>query len=70
MFQYKAILRSDKRVISEGHDLEDVINGVKSFRRGEKHGEHTSSNVPVDVYHVKRKDKVSGDHQDVFLKTI
>ena len=69
MFQYKAVLRSNKNVISEGHDVVDVIHGAKSYRRGEKKGEHTNSNVPIDIYHVKR-DKVSGLHQDVLIKTI
>lgn len=69
MFQYKAILRTNKETISEGHDLEDVLNGIKSFRRGQKHGEHTLSNVPIDVYHVKRE-KVSGRHTDILIKTV
>ena len=69
MYQYKAILRSTREVVTEGHDLEDVLSGVKTFRRGEKNGEHTNSNIPIDIYHVKR-DKVSGHHNDVLLKTI
>jgi len=69
MFQYKAILRTSKETVSEGHDLEDVLHGVITFRRGQKHGEHTLGNVPVDVYHVKR-DKVSGRHTDVLIKTV
>ena len=69
MFQYKAILRSNKQIVSEGHNIEEVIHGVRSFRRGEKNGDHTSSNVPVDIYHVKRE-KNSGNHQDILLKTI
>ena len=69
MFQYKAVLRSSKKVISEGHDVEDVLHGVKNFRRGQKYGIHTDSNVPVDIFHVKR-DKVSGKHADILLKTI
>lgn len=54
MFQYKAILRSNGALVAEGHTITDVSHQVKAFRRMQRKGEHTSSNVPIDIFHVKR----------------
>ena len=54
MYQYKAILRSDSKVIVEGHTIEEIEHGIKSFQRKHKTGEHTRSNEIIDIFHMYR----------------
>ncbi|TCG11096.1 MAG6790 family protein [Mycoplasma todarodis] len=69
MYQYKAVLKSTKEIISQGHTLEDVEKDIKGFRRGHKHGLHTDSNVQVEIYHVLR-DQKEGHGKDKLLKVV
>ncbi|WGI36279.1 MAG6790 family protein [Mesomycoplasma lagogenitalium] len=59
MYQYKAVLKSNKKVIAQGHSLEDIEKDIKHFIRQQKKGIHTESNVPIEIYHIYR-DKTSG----------
>lgn len=54
MYQYKAVLRSNKKFITEGHTLADIEAGIKHYRRGQKHGEHTHGNDQIEIFHIKR----------------
>jgi len=53
MYQYKAVLKSTKEVIAEGHSVEDIEHAVLHYRRQQKNNSHTEMNVPVEVIHVK-----------------
>ncbi|MGL5521760.1 MAG: MAG6790 family protein [Metamycoplasmataceae bacterium] len=57
MYQYKAILVSSREVIAEGHSVQDVENAIKTFRRGQKRGEHTSENEKIEILHIFRNQK-------------
>ncbi|VEU59316.1 MAG6790 family protein [Mesomycoplasma neurolyticum] len=61
MYQYKAILKSSKKVIAEGHTLEDVEKEIIRFIREQKKGLHTEGNIPIEIYHIER-DKKKGNH--------
>ena len=54
MYQYKAILKSTKEVVAEGHTVQDVENQIVHFKRGQKRDEHTDMNVPIEIFHVFR----------------
>ena len=54
MYQYKAVLKSTKEVIAEGHSVDEIEKSVLHFRRQQKRNEHTEMNVPVEVIHVKK----------------
>ena len=71
MYQYKAVLRSTKEVIAEGHNITDIEHSIVHFKRAQKKGEHTHGNDLIDVYHIQR-DKVHGKHEakEVLVKTI
>lgn len=62
MFQYKAILKSTKEVIAEGHSVDDVEKQVITYRRGQKRGEHTRSNENIEIIHVHRNKKEGTQH--------
>ena len=54
MYQYKAILKSTKETVAEGHTVQDVENQIVHFKRQQKRGEHTDMNVPVEIFHIYR----------------
>ncbi|CAC13348.1 unknown; predicted coding region [Mycoplasmopsis pulmonis] len=62
MYQYKAILKSTREVVAEGHTIEDVEKSVKTYRRGQKRNQHTSAHVGVEIIHVLRDKKEGADH--------
>ena len=41
MYQYKAILKSTREVVAEGHSLEDLEKQIKHFKREQKRNIHT-----------------------------
>ncbi|OYD26550.1 hypothetical protein EI74_0755 [Mycoplasma testudineum] len=57
MYQYKAILKTTGEKIAEGHSVQEVEQEVKSYRRGQKHGEHTRGDDLVEIIHVERSKK-------------
>ncbi|MGL4183826.1 MAG: MAG6790 family protein [Metamycoplasmataceae bacterium] len=57
MYQYKAVLVSSKEVIVEGHSIQEIENGIKTFKRGQKKGKHTSENEKIEIIHVFRNQK-------------
>lgn len=57
MFQYKAILKSTKEVIAQGHSIDDIEHQILSYRRRQKKGEHTRSNENIEIFHVQRNQK-------------
>ena len=69
MYQYKAVLKSTKEIISKGHTIEDVEKEIIGFRRGHKYGLHTDSNVQVEIYHVLR-DQKEGHGKDKLIKVV
>ncbi len=69
MYQYKAVLKSNRKVIAKGHTIEDVEKEIVGFRRGHKHGIHTDSNVKIEIIHVQR-DQKEGIGKDVLIKVV
>lgn len=69
MYQYKARLKSSLKVIAEGHSIEDVENQIIHFKRGQKRGEHTYMNVPIEIIHVLR-DQKTGIGKEVILRIV
>lgn len=69
MYQYIAKLKSSLEIIAEGHNVEDIENQIKRFRRGQKKGEHTKMNEPVEIFHVF-SDTKHGRGKEVLLKII
>lgn len=57
MFQYKAILKSSKEIVAQGHSVEEVEHQIVSYRRGQKRGEHTRANENIEIYHIQRNQK-------------
>ncbi len=57
MYQYKAILKSNRQIIAQDHSVEGVENKILNFRRKAKKGLHTRENEPVEIYHVFRDGK-------------
>ncbi len=57
MYQYKAILKSNREVIAEDHTVDGIENKVLNFRRKAKKGLHTRENEPVEIIHVYRNGK-------------
>ncbi len=69
MYQYKAVLKHNKEVIAEGHNLEDIEKGIKHFKREQKKGIHTNMNNAIEIIHVKR-DQLHGDGKDEIIKVV
>ncbi|CAM9096784.1 MAG6790 family protein [Mycoplasma marinum] len=69
MYQYKAVLKSTKEIIAQGHTLEDIEKEVVGFRRGHKHGIHTDSNVQIEIFHILR-DQKEGNGKDRLIKVV
>ena len=57
MYQYKAILKSNRQIIAQDHSVEGVENKILNFRRKAKKGLHTRENEPIEIYHVFRDGK-------------
>ena len=57
MYQYKAILKSSKKVVAENHTIDSIENDILHFRRQQKKGIHTQGNEPIEIFHVHRDDK-------------
>ncbi|UVD81431.1 hypothetical protein NV226_01705 [Mycoplasma iguanae] len=62
MYQYKAMLKSTKEVIAEGHSVEEIEKKIVRFKRGRKYQEHTRDNEQIEIIHFKRN-KTDGIHQ-------
>ena len=69
MYQYKAILKSSREVIAEGHNVEDIEHKVKRFKREQKKGLHTKGNDVIEVIHNKI-DHVSGNTKEEIIKIL
>lgn len=69
MYQYKARLQSNHKLIAEGHTVEEIEAAIVTYRRGQKHGEHTRGNEPVEVIDVRRN-KLTGQKDEKVLKVI
>ncbi|WP_406613966.1 MAG6790 family protein [Mycoplasma corogypsi] len=54
MYKYYAKLLSSGEVVAQAHTLEDLEGKIKSFRRGQKHGEHTQGNEKIEIIHVEQ----------------
>lgn len=54
MYQYKAVLKSTKEVIAQGHNLDDIEKSIKHFIREQKKGIHTHGNDPIEIFHIER----------------
>lgn len=57
MYQYKAILKSNRKIIAQDHSVEGFENKILNFRRKAKKGFHTRENEPVEIFHVFRDGK-------------
>lgn len=62
MYQYKAILKSTKQKIAEGHSIEDIEKQVVHFRREQKYGIHTRKNEPIEIIHLHRNKTIGVGH--------
>ncbi len=69
MYQYKAVLKSTKETIANGHSIDDIEKQIIHFKREQKHGLHTNMNDKIEIFHVKR-DQLHGDGKDVLIKTV
>ena len=69
MYQYKAILKSSKKVIAEGHNVEDIEHKVKHFKREQKKGLHTKGNEVIEIFHNKIN-HISGKIKEELIKVI
>ena len=69
MYQYKAILKSNKEVIAEGHNVEDIEHKVKHFKREQKKGLHTKGNDVIEIIHNKI-DHISGKKKEQLIKVL
>lgn len=69
MYQYKARLQSNHEVIAEGHTVEEIEAAIVSYRRAQKHGEHTRGNEPIEVIDVRRK-QLTGERDEKVLKIL
>ncbi|MCK5806870.1 MAG: hypothetical protein KAG91_00570 [Mycoplasmataceae bacterium] len=69
MYQYKAILKSSREVIAEGHNIEEIENKVKHFKREQKKGLHTKANDVIEVIHNKIN-HVSGKKKEELIKVL
>ncbi|MCK5867131.1 MAG: hypothetical protein KAG14_01905 [Mycoplasmataceae bacterium] len=69
MYQYKAVLKSSKKVIAEGHSVEDVEHKVKHFKREQKKGLHTKGNDVIEIIHNKIN-HISGNKKEELIKVI
>ena len=65
MFQYRAILKSNKEVICEGHTLQDLEKKITHWKRLAKKGVHTRSNEAIEIMHVRRD-----EDKEILLKVI
>ncbi|PAF54693.1 MAG6790 family protein [Mycoplasmopsis agassizii] len=71
MYQYKAILKSTKEVVAEGHSVKDVENDIKAYRRAQKKGEHTKGQELIEIYHVFREKTEGEDNsKKELIKTV
>lgn len=57
MYQYKAILKSNKKIVAQDHTIEGIENKILHYRRKAKKGFHTRENEPVEIFHVFRNGK-------------
>ena len=69
MYQYKAMLKSNRTIIAEGHSVEDIEHAVLHFRRQQKKNAHTKMNEPVEVIHVKHNVE-KNQHKEELIKII
>ena len=70
MYQYKAVLKSTKEIIAEGHSVEDIEKQVLHFKRQQKYGLHTHMNDQVEVFHVMQNHVDGQKHKEKLLKLI
>lgn len=71
MYQYKAKLVSSQEIIAEANNLEDLNAQIISFRRGQKRGEHTSGNEPIQIIHIERNSlKGKNLSKEEIIKTV
>lgn len=54
MYKYKAILVSSREKVAEANTLMELEGQIKSFRRGQKRGEHTRANEKIEIIHNER----------------
>lgn len=69
MYQYKAILRSTKQIVAEGHSIKSILALVKSFKRQQRKGIHTHANDQIEIIHVHR-DKLHGFGKPKLVKIV
>lgn len=62
MYQFKAILKSNREVIAEGHTIDDIEESILHFRRQSKKGIHTRSNEDIEIYKIYRNQKEGEYH--------
>ena len=69
MFQYKAVLQKGKKIIAEGHSIEDLEKQIVHFKRQQKYNEHTNMNNKIKIYHCFR-DEGKGKRKEKLIKVI
>lgn len=69
MYQYKAMLKNDKKVIAQGHSVEDIEKQIIHFKREQKKGLHTHMNDQIEIFHIKR-DQLHGEGKEVLVKVV
>ena len=63
------MLKNDKKVIAQGHSVEDIEKQIIHFKRDQKKGLHTHMNDQIEIIHVKR-DQLHGDKKEVLIKVV
>ena len=66
MYQYKAVLISNKQIITEGHTLEEI----EKFIVGWKRKNNDKSNEKIEIIHVFRSNKQSWESKEELIKIV
>lgn len=66
MYQYKAVLTSDKQVLTKEHTIEDIEKFVVGWRRKNS----SKSNENIEIIHVFRINKLSWKTKEELVKII
>lgn len=69
MYQYKAVLKHNKKLIAEGHTVQEIEKLIVRFKREQKYGIHTNANNQIAIIHVLR-DKIRGKWQEKIIKIV
>lgn len=66
MFQYKAVLSSNKQIITQDHTIDDIEKFVIGWRRKNI----DQSNEKIEIIHVFRTNKLSWKNKEELIKII